>query len=213
MISVLVPIIYGALRWAYLPSFLRLVVLYLFTAMLFDILVVYKGYYLSEPNRDVMHVYTVVEAIIWIRVYHVFFPKRIPTQLSYILSGLVIGWAVVNTYLTGDIYNFSYTQAVTNTLIILLSLLYFKQTFDEFKPVPIHKEPMFWVNSSVLFYYGSTFFLFVMTDFVLHNDAQIMVLASYLWGINSVARLIIHGLFCIAFHLAYKKIASRELHF
>lgn len=87
----------------------------------------------------------------------------------------------------------SFANSFLSVVFTLLSLLYFYQLLTASEFVHIEKQPMSWINSGVLIYFGINIFLFMLFDkFVKHAEDDV-------WIIHDLTNVVANIFYSIGF--------------
>lgn len=123
--------------------------------------------YINMPNV----IYMVFSFILFARVYFLLLKKN--SWLFVAVTIAFISFALVNVLFVQKLTLNSYTSIAYSATIIIYALLYFYFLMRELPTQYVHKLPMFWFNSGLLFFHAGVFFLFSFTPYlvyVLKND-------------------------------------------
>ncbi|MBC7438904.1 MAG: hypothetical protein H7250_02825 [Flavobacterium sp.] len=95
-----------------------------------------------------------------------------------------------------------YLTAFETVFVLISSLLWFTTIFSELKETSLLRSPNYYFVAGFVFYYSGTFFLFLVSDFMIKNMASQML--SY-WNINILFNILLRTLVLIGIWQARKK--------
>ncbi len=198
--------------------------LYLTTLAALAVIGLYRFFRLSTPTKWIS-VYAIVvflaEILRWFigchyqngnPVHHFFIPAHLVffgiiyfswiqnfRQTRWFLLGVSVCMALfllANALFFQSIYSFpSLGLLFLNMFAVVCSLLLFYDMLKSPKEFSIFKLPAFWFNSSNLFFYSITFFLF---SFIKNLQATNSELPSWGYNIIWIANLILYAFYAIA---------------
>jgi hypothetical protein len=90
-----------------------------------------------------------------------------------------------------SIFN-SYSSGVSNLILILYCVYYYKLQLEKLETIFVEKLASFWIVSGIFIYSAGNFFLFIMFNTLTRNYPE---LAFYAWGINIFLLLIMNIFF------------------
>ena len=181
-------------RYSKLSEELRPIAYYIFLSVITEtvVLIYSKNQW---KNLPLLHFYTLVEFYILYRFFLVslrgFIPERLISRIAtcyLILSGL--NSVFVQTL---NEYN-SNARGVGSFLIILGSLALFYRIISEMKVLRLGQYPLFWINAGLLIYFSSSFFLFIMSNYILKLNNT---LNMYIWIVHAILNVILYTMISI----------------
>jgi hypothetical protein len=98
-------------------------------------------------------------------------------------------FAIVNALFIQKTAPNSYTNIPHSAVLIIYALFYFYFLMRDLPAQHVHRLPMFWFNSAVLFFHAGAFFLFSFTAYlvnVLRNDLIVY------WSFHNLLSIIEH---------------------
>jgi hypothetical protein len=99
----------------------------------------------------------------------------------------------------------SYSPFAQSLFLITFTILYFYRLLVELPAIHLHRLPMFWFNSAILFYYAGASFLFAFTSYlinVLNNS-----LLNY-WTFHNSLSIVEHLIILIGLFFDFKALNS-----
>lgn len=135
-------------------------------------------------NYPVIHVYTLLYAVLLTLIYFVLLRKR---------------WVLFPILIVGFTFSieFFFSKFQTNTVSyillcgsgILFSIAYFFSLLNNDSINQIRSHSLFWINSAVLFYFGTTLCLTLFENYIHFENPEINY---YIWPIQLIANIIYH---------------------
>jgi hypothetical protein len=141
-------------------------------------------------NFFVCHIYTVIYSILLYFIYK-----------NYISSIKLIGWFRIITLILvlSGVYegfiNNGYLKINTMTYLLLCiqsiiySLVFFYDLINEARIKNLKLYSPFWINSGVLFFFGTTFCLTLFEGYILKYNADLLY---YTWSVQLIANIVYH---------------------
>ncbi len=146
-------------------------------------------------NMPFMHLIGLIEGIFISLIYYNYVSTVILRKMIYFIGILVNLFAVFVGILIEGIYNYpSIAQAPIGIMVILWSLLGFYELMNKNQGMEIYKEEMFWINSAFLIYFAGTFFLFLLSNYLIQTDSKA---ANSFWMINLFLNILVNIFYCI----------------
>jgi hypothetical protein len=191
LISILT-LIYGIICSKYFSTELKYLLLLIFISVVSDVI----SYLFSKNglnNSLVVNLYSIIEVLLYLKIYSVNFKsgkfKIFPIVVLFVLS-TIIGVELFK----GQLIALPSVALMINSSIsiMLLSILWFYRIFKNSEFSNLLKEPFFWINSSSLVYFSSSFFIFLFSNYlssinavslwVLHNTLHIIYFVIIIIG-------------------------------
>ncbi|MFT5601702.1 MAG: hypothetical protein ACI9N1_001950 [Flavobacteriales bacterium] len=191
LISILT-LIYGIICSKYFSTELKYLLLLIFISVVSDVI----SYFFSVNrlnNSLVVNLYSIIEVLLYLKIYSVNFKsgkfKIFPIVVLFVLS-TIIGVELFK----GQLIALPSVALMINSSIsiMLLSILWFYRIFKNSEFSNLLKEPFFWINSSSLVYFSSSFFIFLFSNYlssinavslwVLHNTLHIIYFVIIIIG-------------------------------
>lgn len=130
--------------------------------------------------------YTIIIGGLFFLLYSFEFRNRyIDMVLGGITSMLVIYEILFVFKWVGDSYLDTYT--FVSVVVITVSLIFFAYTFYYLEIEKLETDFFFWINSGVLVYFSSTFFITIFTKFIIDSKSEIH---HDLWIIQNISTII-----------------------
>lgn len=119
---------------------------------------------------------------------------------KWIMQMFIIGFiifSIINPVLIQSIHKYpNFVGAVGALILVVLSVLVFSKIMTEAKIEKLSNEPVFWINSGILFYYAGSFFYNILYNITVANSRVFAVRMSLLFAIFNI---IFYGLIGIGF--------------
>lgn len=150
---------------------------------------------LYKTNVTVLHVECLVLYMFYSAIYYYLFPKRTMKKAIFISTIVIIIFAFFNALiLQRPEHNTfpSFLYIITNTALVLFSLLLFKQMLLYPIKMKITSQSVFWYNTSMLFFSTTMFLLLGIINYYArpgHADPAIY----YFWYSNYYVLYILTG--------------------
>lgn len=146
-------------------------------------------------NLSLLHFYTLAEFFILYRFFFLSLKGFIPSRIIHVIAICFIALSSLNSIFLQklDQYN-SNARGVCAFLVILGTLALFYRIISEMKVLILAKYPIFWINAGLLTYFSSSFFLFIMSNYILHLNNTLNV---YIWMVHSILNVILYTMISI----------------
>ncbi len=105
-----------------------------------------------------------------------------------ILTGGFLVVAIVDFIRTFDLIMINNFYIYVEITILILSIVYFFVEFVRMKIPDLTKHFFFWINSALMIYFGSSFFLFLFESIIRSDD----YLFNYTWPIQLISTIIMN---------------------
>lgn len=137
-------------------------------------------YYLSIPSKDPLeknnmfffHIYTLVEGLLLIYYYSLFFQSK---KIKFLLILVSIGFlstCMMDIFMLDTIKSYpSIPRTIECVLIILLSIFFFVNLFHKSEVIELVYYPHFWMVSGYLLFFAGTFFMNIVGKLVNEENA------------------------------------------
>jgi hypothetical protein len=181
-------------KYSKLSQELKQITYYIFLSIITEMVVLVYSRNHWE-NLSLLHFYTMAEFFILYRFFLISLKGFIPSRP---IHGIAISFLVLSglnsIFLQKlDQYN-SNARGVSAFLILLGTLALFYRIISEMKVLRLGKYPLFWINAGLLVYFSSSFFLFIMSNYILHLNNTLNV---YIWMVHAVLNVILYTMISI----------------
>ncbi len=193
-LSVLFPILVSIRRYNGYDRIGQRLVSFLYISALFDLAGLITFNY-KVNNLPLFHLFTLIEVLFFGWVYTQAFEQLWLKKITNGFTVMVASLIVYNALALEGIWQFnSITKTAESVLLIVLSLLLFRQLLLQNEVMFLDRHPLFWLNSGVLLYFAGNLFVF-MLQHVIAGSAQ----KGYVYGIvHSAINILANLLFGIA---------------
>jgi hypothetical protein len=204
-ILVLIVVIIGITRYSMLNHPFKILALSTIANLAVDILSdIFNAKY--KTNAPVLHVEAITDFVFYGLIYYYLFNNQ-RTKKVIIISIIVISvFSVINALFLQPFNKVfpTYVNLPTLALLVIFSLLLFKQMLLSPLTTPLLKQGVFWFNTAIIFY-GTTIFLNIGLSNVYIRNPSTDYLIFYFWYVIFYIFTILIG---IALLTDNKKITS-----
>lgn len=184
--SILIPVSAGFLRLKAFNNILKVLFIYCILSGVIDIASLICVRY-NIHNHNLLNIFQVSETIF---IWTIFFLKlrigkiRLFVPLAIAVNTLL--YCILHAVLSRGIAEMAYT-VFQSASIITLSIVWFRKQLIELNDEEITKNYFFFINSGLLFYFSSTLFLFLFSNFIHENQNPKF---NSLWNFHSLFNII-----------------------
>jgi hypothetical protein len=153
-------LVIGVVCYSKLTTPFRLLALSIPATLILDLISKVSSH-LYKTNAWVLHLECLVLYVFYSSVYYHLFQRRTTKKVVLVLTLAVVVFAVINALFLQPVVKKtfpSYLYLVTNTMLVIYSLLLFKQMLLYPVSIRITSQGVFWFNTSMLFF-STTMFL------------------------------------------------------
>ncbi|MCP9763543.1 hypothetical protein [Lacihabitans soyangensis] len=190
----ILPLAVGILNYKYLKGETMAVFYYILIAIFFEILSRTLMHLKVRNTLPFLHLYTVVEfSIFWLFYYRFFKVFYSPLGMKVLLVTFLL-FAILNAIFLQKINTFNtYARGFESLIMIALSLMAFNKIIVELDTRYPTSQPVFWVNSALLFYFSGNLVVFVMSNYI-SGDNKLLLVS---WGIHAILMAILNSFIAI----------------
>ena len=190
----ILPLLAGIYNFKYLKGESLAIFYYVLIAIFFEILSRTLMYLKFRNTLPMLHLYTVIEFSVFWLFYFRFFKLFYSQKAMKILLGFFVLFAVQNAIFLQKIDTFNtYARGLESIIMIALSLLAFNKILVELDTRYPTKQPVFWVNTGVLFYFSGNLVVFVLSNYISNNNPLLLVA----WGIHAILMAILNSFIAV----------------
>lgn len=190
--SIILPTIVGVYTFKRNNGTLRKLSVLIFFSAIAE-LVASIMYNYNMNNLFAFHLHTFVEMTVLSLIFRDIYNGNFKPKLTTVVLILFWIFSIINIFFFDHLDQFNANQRyVAGIIIIIFSLLYYQQMFQELKVERIETHPYFWLCSSLFIYFAGTLFLFILIA-----SKEILV------GSNSYAFWNLHSTLNINLNLGY----------
>ena len=160
-LSIIAPLIAGAIAFRRLDFSLRLIVVMIFLVALGELAasILFES---KVNNMFIYHAHTYVEFYFLIIFYYRLFRRRFSQKIAEVFA---IAFLVISCllYLRDSIYEFNSAQRYVEMILLIFIMYQFLYELDKFSSrVRILKSPFFWLTVGYVIYFAGTLLLFLL---------------------------------------------------
>jgi len=193
LFSGLFPVIAAIYRYKTLAPVLKPMAIFFFISAFVDTALSLMPRIGILNNWSLIHLFTVIMLFFFGRLYYKSFYISALKKITAGLCILALIAIVYGVFSDGLMFFPSFANSFLSVVFTVLSLLYLYQLLNARELVHIEKQPMFWINSGVLIYFGINIFLFMLFDkFVKHSKDDV-------WIIHDLTNVVSNILYSIGF--------------
>lgn len=189
-----IPMIVGILKRKYLFNELKIIFLFTFNNVAFEIVSETMRYYII-PNLYIFHIYVLAEFFFISWFYYEIFKRYISPKTIPIIFIIFIIFSLIDTFTWHNPFTFnSYAKTLECVIIVAYTVFYLYKTFDEFQDEDPSDTPTFWINAGFLFYFSGCLFLFTFSNFILTQGKP---MGMIVWSLHAFFIIIMNSLISI----------------
>lgn len=204
-VAIIVPLFITVLRIRSLNSIQWL----LFTLLLISVIISTISRFLwsiKENNLYLLHLYTILEFSGWAVIYYKLFKSNKTKKVVLSVAVFYLVLAIFNSVYLEPLDTFNANSRASESIILIVfSLAYFIKIFKEKKILHLEKDYSFWLNTSVLIYFSSSFLLFSFSNVLLNSKSYQI---REVWNVHAIFLIIHYGLISASIWLISKKTKS-----
>ena len=183
------PVLAAAYNYRRLDSVMKLMALFCLVSVLPDAA---SPIFKVHNSLPLMHLFDLLAVAFFTMIYCKVFYKPVLKTITLILGGVSASVMIGNVFfIEGPFVYPSISNTVLSLFLVPLSLIYFYQLLSRQEFVHIEKQPLFWINAGVLFYYAVNIFLFMLYTRI--NSAE----RNDYYMLQSVTNIIANLLFSV----------------
>lgn len=197
-LSVLLPIIAGIYYYSRISAGVRMVLLYLAIAALFNFTaILFSRQHIN--NMPLLHIYTAVEfACCALFFRHAFKGSRLYRYILPLIAGFTL-FCILNAIFFQNIFSLnSYSRSIEAAILIVFCLFLFYKLLRVTTGTTKDAVAFQWIGLGFFFYFSGSLFLFLFPAFN-HADPAVYRLG---WIVHSSLVLLMYVLFSVAFHFS-----------
>ncbi|MEL6673004.1 MAG: hypothetical protein AAFR61_12460 [Bacteroidota bacterium] len=160
-------------------------------------IVTYLFWYNGKSNLPVLHVYTLLELILWTGFYRALFQDDKVFQRRSLI-GLSLGslFIILNTIFWEDLYSFnSQAKTLVQIFLVTYAVIYFFNAFGKTDfSEPIHQANSL-LNFAVILYYSGSLFIFMFSNVLFEQGSK---LHDGFWLFNGILFAVFQALICFS---------------
>ncbi|HVW14151.1 MAG TPA: hypothetical protein VHB54_10020 [Mucilaginibacter sp.] len=194
--SVILPISIGLII-GYKRNYLKVIFFYLVFAGIIDVVEEIIGAY-HVNNLPLLHFYTIIEFLFMMGFFQTIITEILIRKLIRMLIFLFPLLAILNFIFFQSIYKYnSYPRPIAALIIIGLCITYFFKRNEPDDQTSWTNDPLNWMVSGLLVYFGSSLFHFAFLNIVYEHAS--LNLYFILGAIHATLVMIMYLLFAVGF--------------
>ena len=205
--SVFIPLVIALAHWKNLWSDLKPICLVLILSLASDLLSLLLIKYSQGSNTYlIVNIYLIIQFSLLVLVFR----KQLPyPTITNIILLLFITFCMVNITVFQGPWEFnSVSNVIASLILIAFCIFYLYRLLSELPIVHIQHLPMLWISFGVLVYYGGNFFLFLVNNYLTHDESGPHKL---MWILHNLLNITKNILFAVALWQSYRKVKSSTL--
>ncbi len=188
------PLLLGIYNYKYLKAETLVVFFYVSNAVLFEIISRTLMFLNFRNTLPFLHLYTVLEFSLFWLFYYRFFKVFYSTKNMKTVLVLFVSFAIINAIFIQKIDTFNtYARGIESIILIALSLLAFNKIMVEVDTRYPTSQPVFWVNTGVLFYFSGNLVVFMLSNYISGDNKMLLVS----WGIHAILMALLNSFISI----------------
>lgn len=195
LLLMLISIIIGVANYELLNSDQKRLIYIISFALIVELTSV-TLWFMGINNHYIFHFYAPIEFVLFTSIYKRHLEGVIKPIYFQGLTGSFVLFAVINTLFFQGLREFnSHVTFVECLLLIALAFTYFYVMLRDLKYRKLERNPMFWINVSVLTYFSGALVLFHLANELIPES---MAIRGLVWGVHAIFNIVHYLLFGIA---------------
>lgn len=177
-------------RWRQRSSMVKVTSIYLFLFGLSHvlILILFFGLRINHTNNIIGNIFPIIELPLLVSVFSLAYPSHSYDKKLKLISICFCLLAILNFLFLQPLQMInSNTMALSNAILTVLAIHYFFSLLRDMPTQKLLNYPMFWIAASVLIFSAGSFFIYLITEYlvvVVQNDLV------YVWTFRNILRII-----------------------
>lgn len=196
-VSVVIPIVIAVVNKSYQRNNLKPILNYLLFAALTEVISISLATH-GINNLPLLHLYTIGEFLFILRFFQLISKEPGARRLLVWIMALFTAFCIADLIFLQSIFQYnSYPRPLGALIIIALCMSYFLKNTTTENQKPWVTEPLNWMVTGLLVYFGSSLFHFAFLNVIADNASRNV---SYLLGtIHATLVMVMYLLFAIGF--------------
>ncbi len=201
-VSSLFPVIAGLFCFMLLDKKFKILFYFFVSCIFFEIAstLMAKWWHNNLPG---LHVYTIVEFFAFSNLYYFHFKakKHLP-QIILINSVVFFIIALADATVLNGIWKFNnYSRPYASLSLVIYAAVYLYYLMKDSYQLHTWQQPMYWINTGVLLYFGVNLFFFLFSNIIAFHNIQLSTGSLY---IHSTINILANCLYVQSFICCYK---------
>ncbi len=157
-------------------------------------------------NLFLYHFYSPIEFLLLASLYRRHLGGLIkPAMMNGLIMGFIL-FAVINTLFFQNLTQFNSNVTFTECLLlIVLAFMYFYVLLRDLQYRALERNPMFWINVSVLTYFSGALVLFHVANDLIPESLKVR---GVVWGVHAIFNVVHYLLYAVALLVKPEKESS-----
>jgi hypothetical protein len=134
-------------------------------------------------NWELTHYYFPIEflliSLVYLKEMGSFYNKNL---VKLLIAGFML-YCILNPLIFQDYSEYSQVRSFSSILLLVFSNLYFYKVMIEAKVRKLNNEPMIWINTAVLLYFGGSLFHNILFTIIFEYSREFSKLSAYYFNI------------------------------
>lgn len=144
----------------------------------------------STNNLPTLHLFIVIQVIIFLMIYRRFLRKKIPTWVFLLAFLGFITVAVVSAIWVDGIWNMpAHSRSIAGILLLFVAISYFYYLLLQSRVLRLEKHPLFWISAGVTIYFSGSLLIFLVSDYLIGEPELLRSLFSLNLLLNVIANI------------------------
>lgn len=156
----------------------------------------------TQSNLWVSHIYFPLEFVLLAIFYIPHLSSILKRNWIILIITAFILYSIVNVVFIQSLKEFSHVRVYSSIILVVFSFIYFYKAMNEAKIPKLSKEPMIWVNASVLIFYSTIFFYNILANLVIELSRKTAV---FIASINGYVIALFYVLVAVAFFMESRR--------
>ena len=207
LFTILLPCGMVFFRWKLDKSTIPIRVLVLITLILDSIIYYYFVTGQNKNNMFLFHAFTFFEMILLFLYFRTFFQQIWAKNALIVLLILFALIAIINPLYWESLDEFpSITRTIECILIMILSILFFLNLFQQSNITNLLQYSHFWLVSGLLLFFAATFFMNIVGSLVINQNN----LGFNVYDIHSFLNIFLNIIYTIALWMSSRRLISAQ---
>jgi len=184
----LYPLVAGISRFKRVSRPVKIICIHIFIAAVFEI--ISRWYWLHRQNNlFLLHLYTFWE----LEIISLFYLQLLRQRMMQwgIAAGMIVfalfSWADA-FYMDGLKHFNTYARPVACIMMMVYAIVYLYKRLSDAQPISFTKEAVLILNAAFLFYFSVSFFLFLLSNYMLQDAAK----THTVWAMHTLVAAIFY---------------------
>lgn len=184
----LFPLVISICRYKVLAAPLRVICIHVFVAALFELVSRWLWMH-NQNNLFLLHLYTLWELEI-ISLFYLLLLKRYVSKriIVVVMVAFALFSGIDAFYMDGWKQFNTYARPVECLIAMSYTIIYLYSRLTDLQPFSVNKDPVLLINIGFLFYFSLSFFLFLLSNYIMHDAAKTLTI----WAMHTLVALIFY---------------------